>query len=227
MKAILAHHLSLHHGFVLLCFILIGMADFLPLRWVECFQPLLQVSQVQAVLLLHFLKNSIECHVQLLLLLLQTLAWLHWAHCGTRLLSWIHANGYTVACISFCYITEKSCVYNYIKCKEFSSVNGQFCFKSYDVQGMIKGLISMQQIWKGQAAGVKHMCCPDIRFCHHSMVWFICKVFFLAHGCFCTYKHFWQCHKVKQRQYMQEYQMVEMIMDHASVNKRENIKRMC
>lgn len=74
MKASVPLHLLLHQTFVLLCFFQIGLLDFLPLIRVEGFQALLQVSQVQAVLLLHFLKHSIEGRMELLLFLLQTLA---------------------------------------------------------------------------------------------------------------------------------------------------------
>lgn len=66
-------HLLLHLNFALVSFFLIGLMDLLPLSGIESLQPLLQVSEIQTVLLLNLLQNSIEGHTQFLLLLLQTL----------------------------------------------------------------------------------------------------------------------------------------------------------
>lgn len=66
-------HLLLHLSFALIGLLLVGLMDLLPLSGVEGLQSLLEVSEVQAVLLLDLLKNSIKGPTQLFLLLLQTL----------------------------------------------------------------------------------------------------------------------------------------------------------
>jgi len=72
-KANCPPHLLFHLSFALIGLFLVGLMNLLPLSGVEGLQSLLKVSEVQVVLLLDLLQDSIKGHTQLFLLLLQTL----------------------------------------------------------------------------------------------------------------------------------------------------------